>query len=223
MLFRSNIFYILFDKDPNEDEEAVLEEIHNKENKNSQDDETENISSMVSSINVSSSGRGNATHVNIMLSSIKTSLNANKYPTVLKLIGSIFIILVVIIVSITISDCAYYISHTNTLKELVEFLHLFYLEEYAIFSIHFRLSIMMLELFEYTDHKYFSFEINGKNQTYIKFFYSQIQDIIEELTIIQSEINKKNKVGSLQKRINSYLKEKSIEYLTYFTDRKSVV
>ena len=115
----NNIFYILFDKDPNEDEEAVLEEIHNKENKNSQDDETENISSMVSSINVSSSGRGNATNVNIMLSSIKTSLNANKYPTVLKLIGSIFIILVVIIVSITISDCAYYILHTNTLKELV--------------------------------------------------------------------------------------------------------
>lgn len=217
-----NIFYILFDKDPNEDEEAVLEEIHNKENKNSQDDETENISSMVSSINVSSSGGGNATNVNIMLSSIKTSLIANKYPTVLKLIGSIFIILVVIIVSITISDCAYYISHTNTLKELVEFLHLFYLEEYAIFSIHFRLSIMMLELFEYTDHKYYSFEINGKNQTYIKLFYSQIQDIIEELTIIQSKINKKNKVGSLQKRINSYLKEKSIEYLTYFTEDSTV-
>ena len=41
-----------------------------------------------------------------------------------------------------------------------------------IFSIHFRLSIMMLELFEYTDHKYFSVEINGKNQTYIKLFYN---------------------------------------------------
>lgn len=217
-----NIFYILFDKDPNENEEAVLEEIHNKESKNSRDDETENISSMVSSINMSSSGRGNSTNVNIMLSTIKTSLNANRYPTVLKLIGSLFIILVVLIICITIFDCAYYISHTNTLKELVNFLHLFYLEEYAIFSIHFRLSIMMLELFEYTDNKNFSFELNGKNETYVKLLYYQIQNIIEELTVIQSEINKKNKVGSLQKRINSYLRDKSIEYITYFTEDSTV-
>ena len=216
-----NIFFILFDKDVNEDGLQILEDMKNKEDKaninnnnnnvDQRDDETENISSMISSINISTTTTHNVTSVNFMLSTIKSSLNTNTYPMLLTLITILISALMLIFISIIITDTVYSIMQFTGVQALVDFTHCIYKANCAFWSIQYKIFMINLELFEYTTH-------NDNTRYYLQSLSSDIQHTIGALTDIQSEMALHNNNKHIKQIVDYFIREQNLVYTTFLSE-----
>ena len=200
-----NIFYIVIESEV-EEAYAMLDEMKRKEGNEGNDDETENISSMVSSISMSTSN-ASAASVNVMLSTIKTSLITHSYPMTLRLIGSVIVILISIIIIVGIVDCIYVTNKLRNISKILSFLTEINNEEDIIIDIRYRISILLFSLFNI-------YKVENENE-----LKNQISDDITKMGEVQNLINKQSDITSL---ISSLVREQSISYVIYLSETNVV-